>query len=251
MRPPVSIEETFPARFCLNLDRRPDRRLRAWDQFRRAQLDVERLAAPDAVEMRIIESRGYEKPGPRACAAAHRLAWRSAERRGAEAVLILEDDVVLVDSFRKKLEACLLNLPANWQLFYLGGVFRDPPELIAPGLVRVWGRTWDMHAYAVRKEAFATLHRLVAPLSWRRSRITTAVACTPQLCERDVPDVVPTPMAIDTVIPSIHSRFPTYAAWPLLAWQSEGLSNNENARRGNYTPDGLQVLCTEAVAHLP
>jgi len=164
----MTIEAAFPLIVCLNLDRRPDRRLRAWEQFRREGLTVERLSAPDAAEMGIAQPRGYSKAGPRACAVAHRLAWREARRRGVSAVLVFEDDVVLAESFRHKLEAWLAVVPHDWRLLYLGGVFRDPPELIAPTLLRVSGRTWDMHAYAVHTEALSALTGAVAPLSQRR-----------------------------------------------------------------------------------
>jgi GR25 family glycosyltransferase involved in LPS biosynthesis len=97
----MRIEESFPLIVCLNLDRRPDRRLRAWEQFSREELSVERLSAPDAAEMSRVSSRRYEKAGPRACAVAHRMAWREARKRGAPAVLVFEDDVILTDGFRR------------------------------------------------------------------------------------------------------------------------------------------------------
>jgi hypothetical protein len=39
--------QNLPA-FCLNLTRRPDRRLQAWQQFRRDVLEVARIEAPDS-----------------------------------------------------------------------------------------------------------------------------------------------------------------------------------------------------------
>lgn len=236
----MTIEEFFPARFCLNLDRRPDRKLRAWEQFRREGLAVERLPAPDAAEMGITETRGYEKIGPRACAAAHRLAWREARKQRAGAVLVFEDDVVLAQEFREKLEAWLRVVPGDWAMLYLGGVFRDPPELIAPGLLRVRGHTWDMHAYAVRAEVFSMLHRVVAPLSFRRERGRPAPSAQQKPHE-----------ALDTIIPHLHGTMPVYAPWPPLAWQPQGLSNTEIAKRGNYRKDGQQALMRYAVEHLP
>lgn len=50
---------------ALNLDRRPDRRMRAWAQFRREGLEVERVRALDAVG--IAECRGWRNAGARAC----------------------------------------------------------------------------------------------------------------------------------------------------------------------------------------
>lgn len=241
----MTIEAAFPLIICLNLDRRPDRRLRAWEQFRREGMTVQRLSAPDAAEMEITEPREYEKTGPRACAVAHRLAWREARKQAVSAVLVFEDDVVLVEGFRRKLEALLAVVPDNWRLLYLGGVFRDPPDLVAPSLLRVSGRTWDMHAYAVRTAAISALHGAVAPLSRRHqgaheNRTQTAGFSFSR-----------EPQALDTAIPVLHRALPTYAPWPPLAWQTTGLSNNEITRRGNYRPDGQQNVLREAVAHLP
>ncbi len=226
------LDTLLPLKFCLNLDRRMDRKLQAWAQFRREGLEVERLAAPDAVEMGIEERRGFRGVGPRACAAAHRLAWREARRRGAPAVLIFEDDVVLAEDFREKLERWLRIVPNDWAMLYLGCVFIDPPEEIAPGLLRVTGRTWDMHACAVKTRRLPDLHRAVRPLGFRRAGDT-----------RDE--------ALDTVVPHLHPSFPVYAPWPPLAWQVWGISNNEVGFRSNYGPDGRQNIWRDAIAHLP
>jgi GR25 family glycosyltransferase involved in LPS biosynthesis len=195
--------------------------------------------------MKIAESRSYEKPGPRACAAAHRLAWREARRCGSSSVLIFEDDVVLANGFRQKLETWLAAVPDDWQILYLGGVFLDPPELIAPEVLRVSGRTLDMHAYAVRTQAISALSRVVAPLSWRSKG--TVESRTETIGH----SILGEKRALDTAIPVLHASLPTYAPWPPLAWQTMGLSNNEIARRGNYRADGQQDIWREAVAHLP
>ena len=232
----MSLETFFPARFCLNLDRRMDRKLRAWGLFRRAGLAVERLSAPDAVEMGLWERRGFRGLGPRACAAAHRLAWREARRRGVEAVLIFEDVVVLAEGFHEKLVCWLQTVPENWGMLYLGCVFLDPPEEIAPGLLRVTGPTWDMHAYAVKTCWLPELHRVVRPLSFR---------------ERGAETPLPRPAgALDTAVPRCHHIFPVYAPWPPLAWQAPGLSNNEVSLRGNYDTDGRQRYYPAAIGHL-
>jgi len=108
----------FPI-YCLNLARRPDRRIQAWQQFRREGMDVQRITAPDALP--VTEARGWRNKGARACAAAHRLAWRAARKAGAEGVIVFEDDVVLCRGFRERLAA--LVLPEDWEVLYFGCVF--------------------------------------------------------------------------------------------------------------------------------
>ncbi len=233
------LEEHFPLRVCLNLARRLDRRLRAWEEFRREGLTVERLVAPDAGEMSGLRVKQYRGVGPRACALAHRLAWREARRQAVDAILVLEDDVVLAPSFRSQAESWLATVPDDWDFLYFGCVFRDPPQAEAPGLVRVTGRTWDLHAYAARTRVTSVLDRAV-----RRLNGTTPLRSEERSGPHDGGE------AIDTAIASHHGRLRVYACWPPLAWQEYGHSNNESNLRGNYRKDGQQAIFRESLVAL-
>ncbi len=217
--------------FCLNLDRRPDRKLQAWRQFRREGLAVKRIAALDAVG--IEDARGWRNVGARACALSHRLAWRWAQRAGAEAVVVFEDDVQLREGFVSAVER--LAVPEDWQLFYFGCTLRHLPEVVTDGVVRVTGPTWETHAMAVRAALFPRLHRLLASISHRR------------------PDAGSTGVsehAIDNLLVEIHREVPVYAAYPALAWQGHGLSNIDNSVRNFWTADGRQSTHLEVTAEL-
>ena len=240
--------------YCLNLARRPDRRIQAWQQFRREGLEIARLIAPDA--MSVTEARGWRNKGARACAAAHRLAWREARREGAEAVIVFEDDVVLCRGFRERLEA--LELPEDWAVLYFGCVFREPPELVLPGLLRVTGPSWDMHGYMLRRRVWEELGRELGKCSWRQRDGgaegprdegrggNQGAGRTGNLTERGKEDT-----ACDVILAERHGRYPAYAVWPPMAWQVAGLSNNENSVRGNYRKDGTQGIYRECIRHLP
>ncbi len=267
---------------CLNLARRPDRRIQAWQQFRREKLDVARIVAPDA--MHVTEARGWRNKGARACAAAHRLAWREARRAGAEAVMVFEDDVVLCRGFRERLEN--LELPEDWAVVYFGCVFRTPPEIVTQGLrpavpqsvpaagvgggeeqaggtaerqpgraalprlLRVTGPTWDMHGYMIRRRVWEEMGRDLAKCSWRQrggeSGGNREAGQTGNPAGRKKEDT-----ACDVILAEQHGRFPAYAVWPPMAWQVTGLSNNENSVRGNYRADGTQAIHRECIRHLP
>jgi GR25 family glycosyltransferase involved in LPS biosynthesis len=90
----MNIEETFPARYWINLGRREERRFETEWQLERAGITAERFPAVDARFVR--KNRGYENAGRYALALSQRLAIRKAMLAGADAVLILEDDVVSV-----------------------------------------------------------------------------------------------------------------------------------------------------------
>jgi GR25 family glycosyltransferase involved in LPS biosynthesis len=216
--------------FCLNLKRRPDRRLRAVSQFRRVGLQVEMIPAPDAIST--TQTRGWKSTGLRACALAHRLGWRSAWRIGAAAAIIFEDDVILSSDFKPRLEA--LELPEDWQICYFGCVFHQPPTQLGNGIVKIHGTTWDAHGYIIRKDFARFLDREYAKVSRANFRPSSARQ-----------------FANDTIMADFHGQFPAYGVWPPMAWQVEGLSNNENCVRGNYLPDGRQRYLTEIIHDLP
>ena len=52
------------------------------------------------------------------------------------------------------------------------------------------------------------------------------------------------------VLAALQDQIPTYAAYPNLAWQSEGYSDLAGRSYSNYHPDGRQRLFAHAVANL-
>jgi Glycosyltransferase family 25 (LPS biosynthesis protein) len=215
--------------FCLNLARRPDRRLRAKTCFKREGLTVIFVPGPD--KLNTSEPKGWKSTGLRACTLAHRLGWRAGWRTGGDAVIIFEDDVILSADFRARLEA--LELPEDWEICYFGCVFHQMPTVLGGGLVRLNGTSWDAHGYMIRKPFAKFLDREYA-------KVSRATFQRP--ADRE--------LANDTIMADYHGQFPAYGVWPPMAWQVEGLSNNENTFRGNYHPDGRQILYPEIVAEL-
>jgi hypothetical protein len=71
--------------------------------------------------------------------------WES----GAETLLSLEDDCQFKDY--EHLEQALSELPARWDVLYLGGNLRDDPVRYSPHLFRVTN-VWTTHAIAYRRE---------------------------------------------------------------------------------------------------
>lgn len=215
----------------LNLDRRPDRRLAFLRQLRVIGISPERIPAPDALSCQ--DERNWRNTGSRACSIGHRLAWRHAWRSKHENALVLEDDAILSPNFKTRLET--LVLPEDWSVCYLGCLFREPPTLVHPGLLRV-GATFDMHAYIIR----GSFAKILSPALRQPSRRGRGVPVPPE--QRT---------AIDVILSNHHATHAAYAVWPPMAWQAEGLSNIEHSYRGNYHPDGRQRIYEEAIARLP
>ena len=213
---------------CINLSRRVDRRLAAWNVFHLANLTVQRISAPNASSAH--GARGWRNIGARACALGHRLAWRAAAREKGDSVLVLEDDVILAPIFKHRFTE--LRFPVDWDIIYLGCIFRTLPRVFDQGVVRVTGPTWGTHAMILRSGILPRLHSLLAGYSGR--------SCLP----------VKKPMAIDNLLSTLHGELNVYASYPNLAWQRPGISDIDGCRKGAWDSQGQQTAFPEVIAEL-
>lgn len=234
----MDFEQAFPLRFWINLGRREDRRVETEGRLEEQGIMAERFAAVDALETPEArnqrqekkgladEMRGYESAGRYALALTQRLALREAERRGAPAVLLLEDDVVFHPNFRDLIDA--VDLPEDWGIFYLGCAHAEKPEWAGRRVVRV-SRAVDTHAVAIR----APYYRKVMEMLDRHGKPDLGVA-----------------KASDQFLALLHQEIPTYACYPNLAWQDASDSDLLGKEYTNYTKDGRQKNWTQAVEGL-
>lgn len=112
-------------KYCINLDRRPDRWAMANIQFKKHGLDVERFSAVDGNEIPAKESLTL-KPGLYGCTASHFLLIQRAKYLRLPMVMVFEDDVVLHDNFNFILNEILESLPMDWQIVMFGGSHKIP-----------------------------------------------------------------------------------------------------------------------------
>jgi hypothetical protein len=209
----MKFNEVFPLKFYINLERRGDRRADTKIKLLTAGINAERFPAIDS--RFTTKTRGYETPGRYALALTQRRALREARRRRADAVLLLEDDVVLHPNFLKLIER--IQLPADWGMFYLGCAHSQPPDIISEGLARV-NHALDTHAIAVHSSYY---DRIIYELD---------------LSDKpDFPDVG----ASDRVLAQLHGQIPTYAAMPNLAWQAVAKSDLVNMDYSLYGDSGV------------
>ncbi len=210
----MNIEKEFPARYWINLGRRQDRRVEMEYQLELAGIRAERFPAVDA---RFVKrNRGYESAGRYALALSQRLAIRKAMLEGAEAVLVMEDDVVFHPELVQRLEEIVL--PEDWGIFYLGCAHRWPPKAVSDGLVKV-RYALDTHAFAVRTPYYK---RVMAALSLRGD------------------EAADHPLASDWFLADLHGEISTYACFPNLAWQAATNSDLAGGVYSNYTENGEQ-----------
>jgi len=124
--------------WVINLDRAPDRLARISAQLQRLGLPWQRLAAVDAraltpAQAAQLDEAAYRRKhgmtpvaGELGCYLSHVDAMRRFLNGGAEAALLLEDDVQLHDSLPAVLKALLLH-PQRWDVVKLSGVHSGTP----------------------------------------------------------------------------------------------------------------------------
>jgi hypothetical protein len=174
------LDEAFPYRVCINLDRRPDRWRRVRRRFARHGLaPVVRVPAVDGAGL--TPPPGWEDPaGAYGCLLSHLAVVRAAQRRGAPSVLIFEDDAAFPADFSQRFEAHLAELPDDWDMLHLGGLHEHDPVPVAPGVARLTS-TYSTFAYAIRDTAYdaflAVNGDALAPVDYNNRELQKELAC--------------------------------------------------------------------------
>ena len=76
-------------------------------------------------------------PGAYGCLLSHLQVVREARRLGAASVLIFEDDVVFDDHLEPKFNACIRELPDDWDLLFFGALHKDQPITVSGHIARI------------------------------------------------------------------------------------------------------------------
>jgi GR25 family glycosyltransferase involved in LPS biosynthesis len=137
--------------YCINLERRPDRRAHAQKEFDREGLtDVEFFKATDgrvdAPEYIFVSKSEY------GCNDSHFRIYRDIVQKGHPRALILEDDVHLAPNFKFKMEIAMQEADHfEWDLLYLGHNLPIKEEYLTSNIFA--GKPLATHAYVITQEA--------------------------------------------------------------------------------------------------
>lgn len=136
-QPTGIINETFPYKICINLDRRPER----WQHMQRKFAQhgihsVRRFPALDGDNMK-LPANWVHTPGAYGCLLSHLQVVREARRLGMPSVLIFEDDVVFDDHLEKKFSASIGQLPPDWDMLFFGALHKDEPIKVSDNIARI------------------------------------------------------------------------------------------------------------------
>jgi len=166
--------------YCISLRDRPDRRELARREFERLGIDPIWFDA-------IRKPRGHD-----GCAASHLKLFSEVDEFP---VMITEDDVEFINY--EMLPTCMEQLPAGWDMLYLGATLNEPLEQYSDNLFRL-RRGWTSHAI---------IYSNPAPMRYIAERYGDG---------RNI-DVI--------MADEVQSRFMCFITYPLLATQRPGVSD--------------------------
>ncbi len=152
-RPTGTVNETFPYKICINLDRRPER----WQSMQR-KFDqhgihsVRRFPALDGEKMK-LPANWVHAPGAYGCLLSHLQVVREARRLGVPSVLIFEDDVVFDDHLEKKFSIYIDQVPPDWDMLFFGALHKDEPIKVSDNIARIT-QAYSTYACVLRDTMF-------------------------------------------------------------------------------------------------
>jgi GR25 family glycosyltransferase involved in LPS biosynthesis len=189
----------FDAVFCLNLDRRPDRKQQAINEFNEFGIQVEFISGIDGSELPDTHTTSSDSmpvsKGDMGCTLSHLKMIQLAKERGYKNVMIFEDDVEFPSVFNSIIGMHLFKLPSDWDMFYFGGNHAGGFEMVNEKIAKV-KKTYTTHAYAVRNTVFDEMIRVLSEVE-----------------------------KVDISISSLHSKFNCYVCRPHVAFQRDGFSD--------------------------
>ena len=168
--------------YCINLEKREDRRTTAGEEFAREGLDVEFFPATDG---RINTPRGlYVSPSEYGCAMSHTRIWKDMVEKGHESAIVFEDDVCLISNFRSKLHEIMEDAQGlEWDIIHLGPIMPISKERYVEGLALYEGKALGTHAYIIslecaRKISVFEPELLQVPVDFQLNRFPLKIFCT-------------------------------------------------------------------------
>lgn len=215
------INEVFPYKICINLDRRPDRWQRMQLKFDRHGIhSVRRFPALDGDNVNLPAS-WIHTSGAYGCLLSHLQVVREARRLGVSSVLIFEDDVVFDDRLQEKFSTYIEQLPPDWDMLFFGALHKDEPVKVSDNLARI-SEANSTYACALRDtvfDAFIELNRKAETVLDNNSLV-------------------------------LQQKFNCYCFMPHLAWVETDYSDAQNRLERHWYLQESLVLFGPRVDHL-
>lgn len=207
------LDELFPHKICINLDRRRDRWQRMQAEFaRHAIAGVRRFAAVDGRKV-VLPASWKHSAGAYGCLLSHVAVVQEALAAGCESVLIFEDDAVFDPEFNAKFASFMKETPAGWDVLYFGALHKDEPVRVTEHVYRIT-KANSTYAYALKRTVFKDF----IELNHRAEHV------------------------LDMNAYALQERFKCYCFLPNLAWVQSEYSDVQNRLERHWYLEKSLVL---------
>lgn len=156
----MTLNDFFDKVFCINLERRKDRKIQMEVEFTKHGIEAEFVKAVDArlmsVPIRVSEDGTVIQKGYFGCLLSHLHVVKEAKRRGYKNYLVLEDDADMDENFQKLFSEFIKRVPKDWDMLYFGGNHMEKPKMIADNVATI-SKTYTTHAYSVSDKMYDVL----------------------------------------------------------------------------------------------
>jgi GR25 family glycosyltransferase involved in LPS biosynthesis len=150
----MNVNDFFPDKVCISLDRRPERWEQAEAQFALHKINsVKRFPALDGWTLDV--PTGWDgSPGAYGCLQSHLSVVREARRRRLPQILIFEDDVVFDSEFNDRFSRYIKQLPSDWDMLLFGGLHvYVRPQKVSENISKITS-SYSTFAYALKQTVY-------------------------------------------------------------------------------------------------
>jgi GR25 family glycosyltransferase involved in LPS biosynthesis len=187
--------------YVINLDSRPDRMRECQNEFNKLGIETERF--PGIVFTGTQDDYWNRCMG---CHLSHLSIIKKAKELNLKNILIFEDDVKFINNPVEILSNALIQLPCEWDMFYLGGNICRKMTKISENIAKL-SHAQSTHAYAINGNFYDIILNKMNEFNTRHMDVVYA----------------------DDLVPN----FNCYISIPMIAVQKNGYSNIEG-KNVNY-----------------
>lgn len=185
--------------YCINLERRIDRKKQVQEEFSKIGLDFKFF---NGIDGHLLKVNSKIKPGHVGCVMSHLNLYKHLKNHEGNTFMITEDDVVFKEGFIDLYLKWINQVPDDWNLLYFGGNHNSLNlDMVSENVHRL-KNTYTTHCYIVKKNSLDLL-----------------------IDEFDNDDIFNS--EVDVHLSNVQKKIPCYGFTPSLAWQREGFSDIE------------------------
>jgi hypothetical protein len=153
----ITINDFFDHVYCINLDSRKDRLISAEKEFKKFNVNFERISGIKnkfMIEKIISDAEA-------GIVLTHKLIYIDAIKNNYNNILILEDDLIFRDTFVEDFNKTIKELPEDWDLFYLGGLYWWSSPTQHSENISIANKILGAHAIGIKSTVFETMLNLI------------------------------------------------------------------------------------------